>query len=66
MQQPVQPFQAETLPGLWCSFLYAHDEIKRTADALNMQRSNLYKKIDRYELRKPSNQGRAGETPAGE
>ena len=28
--------------------------IKRTADTLKMQRSNLYKKIDRYELRKPS------------
>ncbi len=27
--------------------------IKRTSDLLGMQRSNLYKKIERYELRKP-------------
>jgi two-component system nitrogen regulation response regulator NtrX len=28
--------------------------VKRTAELLGMQRSNLYKKIDKYDLRKPS------------
>lgn len=27
--------------------------VKRTAELLNMQRSNLYKKLDKYDLRKP-------------
>jgi len=36
--------------------LEAHEwNVKRTADALGMQRSNLYKKIDRYGLKKPGN-----------
>jgi two-component system nitrogen regulation response regulator NtrX len=38
--------------------------IKRTADALGMQRSNLYKKIDRYGLRKPGNAAGPGEPAA--
>ena len=28
--------------------------VKRTAELLAMQRSNLYKKIDKYSLKKPS------------
>jgi len=33
--------------------------VKRTADALKMQRSNLYKKMDRYGLKKPGSTGGA-------
>ena len=39
--------------------------IKRTADALKMQRSNLYKKIDRFDMKKPEGGDPSGRGPSG-